>query len=196
MPTVKTARHIVTTPSLPPTSVLMRAGSSDSTTKPTSQNHDMICAPPHMRASDLSSRSSAIVDTHGLAVMTRPGAAGPAVGISWANDHEATASARMMPTTISALPAVATAMPPAMVPIRIARNVAPSTRALPAGSSAVCSFSGRMPYLTGPNRAATTPNRPSATNRIGTECRKKPVAASAATGISHSRMRWATKALS
>ena len=49
MPTVKTARHMVTTPSLPPTSVLISAGSSDSATKPTSQNHDMICAPPHMR---------------------------------------------------------------------------------------------------------------------------------------------------
>ena len=87
-------------------------------------------------------------------------------------------------------------MPPAMVPMRIARNVAPSTSALPAGSSAVSSFSGRMPYLTGPNSAATTPKRPSATNRIGTECRKKPVAASPAMGISTSLMRCATKALS
>ena len=75
--------------------------------------------------------------------MARPGAAGPAAGISAANDHEATASATMTPTTSSALLASATAMPPAMVPIRMARNVAPSTSALPAGSSAVCELLGQ-----------------------------------------------------
>ena len=95
----------------------------------------------------------------------------------------------------SGLLASATAMPPAMVPIRMARKVAPSTSALPAGSSAVSSFSGRMPYLTGPNSAATMPNRPSVTNRIGTECRKKPRAARPAIGISASLMRSATQRL-
>ena len=96
------------------------------------------------------------------AVMTRPGAAGPATGMRWANAQEATASAMITPTTSSALLASATAMPPAMVPMRIARKVAPSTSALPAASSAVSSFSGRMPYFSGPNSAAMTPKRPSA----------------------------------
>ena len=54
-----------------------------------------------------------------------------------------------------------------MVPSRIAMKVAPSTSALPAGSSSRFRWSGRMPYLIGPNSAAITPNRNSATNRIG-----------------------------
>ena len=128
--------------------------------------------------------------------MARPGAAGPATGMSWANAQEATASAMMTATTSSGLLASATAMPPAMVPMRIARKVAPSTSALPADSSAVSSFSGSMPYFSGPNSAAMTPNSPSATNRIGTECKKKPAAASPATGISASLIQRATCALS
>ena len=92
--------------------------------------------------------------------MARPGAAGPATGMSWANAQEATASAMMMPTTTSAPLASATAMPPAMVPMRMARKVAPSTSALPADSSAVSSFSGSMPYFRGPNSAAMTPKQP------------------------------------
>ena len=196
MPTVNTARHMVTTPSLPPTQRLDQGRQQRQRDEPTSQNQDTICAPPHRRASALSSRSSAIVEVQGLAVMARPGAAGPAAGISGRTpggecqrqDDDRRRSGR--------LAGAATAMPPAMVPIRIARNVAPSTRALPAGSSAVASFSGRMPYLTGPNRAATTPNRPSATNRIGTECRKKPRRRGRRSGSRQSRMRCATKALS
>ena len=46
MPTVNTAKHMVTTPSVPPTSVLTRAGSKDSATKPTSQNQDTMRATP------------------------------------------------------------------------------------------------------------------------------------------------------
>ena len=102
----------------------------------------------------------------------------------------------MTATTNSAPLASATATPPAMVPMRIARKVAPSTSALPAESSAVASFSGSRPYLSGPNSAEMTPNRPSATNRIGTDCQKNPIAASPATGISASLMQRATIALS
>ena len=51
MPIAKTARHSVTTPSLPPTMSLTSAGSSDSTTAPTSQNHDTITMPSHSRCS-------------------------------------------------------------------------------------------------------------------------------------------------
>ena len=61
-----------------------------------------------------------------------------------------------------------------MVPSRIAMKVAPSTSALPAGSSSRFRWSGRMPYLIGPNSAAITPNRNSATNRTGIECSQKP----------------------
>jgi hypothetical protein len=196
MPTTNTVRHKVTTPSLPPMPSLTSAGSSDRATEPTSQNHDTMWPPLHRRASPFSSRSSATVEVHGLAVMARPGAAGPATGMVRARAQEATASATMMPATSSGVPALFTATPPAMVPARMARNVAPSTSALPAGSSAVLSFSGRMPYLTGPNRAATTPKSASVTNRIATECRKKPVAARPAIGISASLMAEAMEALS
>ena len=61
-----------------------------------------------------------------------------------------------------------------MVPSRIAMKVAPSTSALPAGSSDAARWSGRMPYLIGPNSEAITPNRNSATNSSGTECMTKP----------------------
>jgi hypothetical protein len=169
MPIVNTARQVVTTASLPPTMSLTRAGSSDSATKPTSQNHDTMCAPPHSRRSVFNSRAS--VDTQGLRLITRSGAAGPEEGMLRANSQDETASARITHTTSSGLLAWETAMPPAIVPMRMARKVAPSTSALPAGSSAVASFSGRMPYLTGPNSDATIPNRPSATNGTGTECR-------------------------
>ena len=52
MPMAKTARHSVTTPSLPPTISLTSAGNSDSTTAPTSQNQDTITMPSHSRCSD------------------------------------------------------------------------------------------------------------------------------------------------
>src|ERR1700748_543151 len=49
-----------------------------------------------------------------------------------------------------------------------------------------------MPYLTGPNSAATVTNKPSATNNSGTECRKKPAAAKQAAKISQNFRRRAT----
>ncbi len=52
MPIANIARHSVTTPSVPPTPSLITAGSSDSTTAPTSQNHDTITMPSHSRGSD------------------------------------------------------------------------------------------------------------------------------------------------
>ena len=65
------------------------------------------------------------------------------------------------------------ASPPTMVPSRIAMKVAPSTSALPAGSSERARWSGRMPYLIGPNSEPITPNRNSATNRTSTECMRE-----------------------
>ena len=49
-----------------------------------------------------------------------------------------------------------------MVPSRMAMKVAPSTSALPAGNSSRARWSGRMPYLIGPNSEPITPNRNSA----------------------------------
>ncbi|MEY9517920.1 hypothetical protein ABIF16_008651 [Bradyrhizobium elkanii] len=51
MPIANTARHSVTTPSVPPTPSLISAGSSDSTIAPTIQNQDTITMPSHSRGS-------------------------------------------------------------------------------------------------------------------------------------------------
>src|SRR5437899_883130 len=53
-----------------------------------------------------------------------------------------------------------------------------------------------MPYLIGPNRAAMTPTRNRATNRIAGESYKKPAIATAATAISTSLSQRATTDLS
>src|SRR3954454_22438782 len=83
-----------------------------------------------------------------------------------------------------------------MVPSRIAMNVAPSTSALPAGSSSFLRWSGRIPYLIGPNSVAITPNRNNVTNMIGIECSQKPTTPSADTAISTNFTRLATIDLS
>ncbi|CFX28826.1 protein of unknown function [Candidatus Filomicrobium marinum] len=93
-----------------------------------------------------------------------------------------------------------------MVPPRMARNVAPSTKALAAGNSLICRWSGRMPYLIGPKSAAMLPNRKSAENNTGIDQRAisgsvlplitKPTAARTAIGNSASLMATATLALS
>src|SRR3982751_4716497 len=93
------------------------------------------------------------------------------------------------------LPSLA-ARPPTMVPSRIAMNVAPSTSALPAGSSSFLRWSGRIPYLIGPNSVAITPNRNNVTNMIGIECSQKPTTPSADTAISTNFTRLATIDLS
>ena len=51
MPMAKIARQSVTTPSLPPTTSLTTAGSSDSMTAPTSQNQETMIMPSQSRGS-------------------------------------------------------------------------------------------------------------------------------------------------
>ena len=124
--------------------------------------------------------------------MGRSGADGAVVGIRDANPQDISASATTAVDTSAIWVVPETNWPPAMVPIRIAMKVAPSTSALPVASSPTESWSGSMAYFTGPNRAATMPNSPSATNRSGTECRKKPSAANTAAKISANFSRRAT----
>src|SRR5215831_13361947 len=93
-------------------------------------------------------------------------------------------------------PPCVAAIPPTMVPSRMAMKVAPSTSALPLGSSERARWSGRMPYLIGPNSEAITPNRNSATNSNDTEDNPKPVTAMKAMPISANLSHRATTALS
>ena len=88
------------------------------------------------------------------------------------------------------------ASPATMVPSRMARKVPPSTSALPDGSSARARWSGRIPYLIGPNSEAITPNKNTATKSRMSEWKAKPATASAATPISANFRRCATNALS
>ena len=85
--------------------------------------------------------------------------------------QQASAKPTIIAPKAAGSPPCAIARPPTMVPSRMARKVAASTKAFPAGSSSRAKWSGRMPYLIGPNSAAMVPKMPSATNSIGTECR-------------------------
>src|SRR5580698_9653468 len=85
IPIAKVARQSVTTPSVLPTPSLITAGSSDSTTAPTSQNHDTITMPSHRRGSDHRVFSSRTVEVHGLRVIGRSAADGTVTGIRVAN---------------------------------------------------------------------------------------------------------------
>src|ERR1700742_810723 len=124
--------------------------------------------------------------------MGRSGADGCVGGMREAKPQEITDSATTAVDTSAMWVEPDTNCPPAMVPIRIAMKVAPSTSALPVASSPTESWSGSMEYFTGPNSAAMTPNSPSATNSSGTECRKKPSAAKIAANISANFSRRAT----
>jgi hypothetical protein len=127
----------VTTPSVPPTPSLITAGNSDSTTAPTSQNQDTITMPSHSRGSPYNIFSSRTVEVQGLRVIGRSGAEGTVAGMRDANAQHSTER----PTTASEIHPTCvdpeTNRPPAMVPIRIAMNVAPSTSALPIANSPV-----------------------------------------------------------
>jgi hypothetical protein len=88
------------------------------------------------------------------------------------------------------------AMPATIVPSRMARKVPPSTSALPVVNSARLRWSGRIPYLMGPNSDAMVPNRNTAKNKRINESKAKPATAIAATAISASLSRCAITALS
>ena len=196
MPTENTASSSVTTVSVPLSALFTSTGSSDSTTTPTSQNQLTITEPRHSRVSAQMSRSSAAVERATFGSTRRPGSPSPVRGIIRAESQQSTAKTITSAAKAPPVPPAAEARPAVMVPSRIARKVAPSTSALPAGSSSRFRWSGRMPYLIGPNSAAITPKRPSATNSTGTEWSTKPSMAMPAAKISANFRRRAISALS
>ena len=103
---------------------------------PTSQNHDVMRPPIQSLRSARISLTSATVDVHRLVSMTRSGAAAPVLGMSEAVNQQSVARATTEPAMTHDVPFSEAAMPPAMVPIRIAAKVALSMKALPAGISA------------------------------------------------------------
>src|SRR6266436_992094 len=181
--------------SSPPSAFLTSGASSVVTTTPTSQNQLTTKPPHHSRYSRLRSRSKAQVDRAMLKSITRSGAASPVRGMRRAEIQEANANAIIRPAKAAGLPFL-DAKPAMIVPVRMAMKVAPSTSALPRGNSASARWSGRMPYLIGPNRAAMTPTKNRAANRSAWESYRKPAIAMAATAISMTLSLLATTDLS
>ena len=194
--TEKTARQVVTTSSLPPSTFLTSGGISESATAPTSQNQLVTSAPHHSRGSSRRKFSNPTVERRTFVWILRSGAACPVGGMSRLAPQHSNENTIIRNAKWAGSPPSLAAMPPTMVPSRMAMKVAPSTSALPAGSSERARWSGRMPYLMGPNSAAMTPKRNSAKNNNSTECRPKPTTAMTAMPISVNLSRCATLALS
>ena len=194
--TEKMVRNTVTTASVPPMSNFTRVGSSDRTSAPTSQNQLTTSEPHHKRASARTYLMRLPVEARMLRLITNSGAPSPLGGMKRLAIQQANADTIISQAKwIGSLPPLA-AIPATMVPSRMARKVPPSTSALPAGSSERARWSGRMPYLIGPNSEAIVPYRNTATKRIISEWKAKPATAIVATPISANFRRRAMKALS
>ena len=131
----KIARQAVTTSSLPPSTFLTRGGISESATAPTSQNQLVTSAPHHSRGSSRRNFSRPAVDARMFFCTTRSGAACPVRGMSRLAPQHMSENTIIRKAKWEGSPPSLAATPPTMVPSRMAMKVAPSTRALPAGSS-------------------------------------------------------------
>jgi hypothetical protein len=110
-------------------------GSSDSATAPTIQKMLVTTAQRQSRVSAHNSPSNRVVDRRMLGSIARSGAARPVLGMKRLAVQHSRAKIIIATVSSAGSPPPFIAMPPAIVPPRIARNVAPSTSALPAGSS-------------------------------------------------------------
>ena len=125
----------MTTSSLAPSTDLTIGGISESTTAPTSQNQLTTSEPHHSRGSRRSSPSSEPVERAMFGSTRNSGAPWPVRGIKrLAPQQKNENTTIIVPKIAGWVPSLA-ARPPTMVPSRIAMKVAPSTSALPAGSS-------------------------------------------------------------
>src|SRR6516165_12793500 len=110
-------------------------GSSDRTTAPTIQKMLVTTAQRHSRVSDHNSPSNLVVDRRTLGSIARSGAACAVLGIKRLEPQHSRAKSIIVTASTAGLPPPVIVTPPVIVPPRIARNVAPSTSALPAGNS-------------------------------------------------------------
>jgi hypothetical protein len=131
-----------------------------------------------------------------LRLTTRFGAPSPVGGMNRLAIQHATDVTIISQAKWIGSPPSRAAIPATMVPMRIARKVPPSTSALADGNSERGRWSGRMPYLIGPNSEAIVPYSPTEINKRTMEWTAKPNTAKAATAISNSLSRRATSALS
>ncbi len=135
MATAKTARWIVTTISAPPRVCMTSGGSSDRTMAPTSQNVLVTTAQRHSRVSAHNSPSNLVVEPRMLGSIARSGAACAVLGMKRLAPQHSRAKTIIMTASTTEFPPPVIATPPVIVPPRIARKVALSTSALPAGNS-------------------------------------------------------------
>jgi hypothetical protein len=135
MPMENSASSSVITVSVPLKASRTSTGRSESTTTPTSQNQLTISEPRHRRVSARRSRSSDRVERATFGSTRRSGAPSPVAGIIRAESQHRTAKPITRAPNSSPDPPIADAAPAAIVPSRIARKVAASTSALPAGNS-------------------------------------------------------------
>ena len=131
----KMAKHVVTTSSLPPSTFLTSGGISDSDTAPTSQNQLVTIAPHHRRRSSRRKFRSPTVERRTFACTLRSGAPSPVRGMNRLAPQHSNEKMIMRKAKCAGSPPSLAAMPPTIVPSRMAMKVAPSTSALPAGSS-------------------------------------------------------------
>ena len=110
-------------------------GSSDRTMAPTSQKVLVTTAQRHSRVSDHNSPSNLVVEPRMLGSIARSGAACAVFGMNRLEPQHSSAKSIIATASTAGLPPPFIATPPAIVPPRIARKVAPSTSALPAGNS-------------------------------------------------------------
>src|SRR5215207_8193614 len=98
---------------------------------PTSQNQLVTIAPHHSFESDRRCWISDQVEVAMFLLMMRFGAASPVFGMNNADNQHSTANVITSAEKAAGCPPPFAAMPPPMVPSRIAMKVAPSTSALP-----------------------------------------------------------------
>ncbi len=141
----KTARQAVTTSSLPPSTFLTSGGSSDSATAPTSQNQLVTIAPHQMRRSSRRwLMQIARSKRRCCGRMTRSGAASPVGGMNrLATQHSEREHDHQQRRTTPDRRRPWRRGRRRSVPSRMAMKVAPSTSALPAGSSERCEMVGQ-----------------------------------------------------
>src|SRR5271167_1270177 len=162
--TEKIVRKTVTTPSEPPRRYVTSGGNSDITSAPTSQNQLDTNEPHHSRDSARTYLISRPVEAKMLRSIVRWGAPSPVGGMKRLAIQDAADDTIISQAKWIGSPPSFAASPATMVPSRMARKVPPSTSALPAVNSVGLRWSGRMPYLIGPNSEAIVPYMPTAMN--------------------------------
>ena len=169
MPTVNTAKAHASPPLAAADAVLHQGGQQRPAPRSRPARTTTRCARrPTGAGRSVAARAAAPASrSRDWSVMVRPAGRRPALG--WC---VRTATTRLPAPAITSRrryersrPA-ATAMPPAMVPIEDRQEGRAFDRARCRRTARRCSsFSGRMPYLSGPNSEATMPNRPSANDQ-------------------------------